>query len=255
MYFDVIVVGAGPAGIFTALELKKRAPSLSILMVDEGRHIDSRSCPARASGQCTGCSPCNIMSGWSGAGAFSDGKLSLSEEVGGNLTDYMPVEQVRELIQYTDAIYTQYGAPDTVYGRDSKEAERIAYECRRHNIQLIHCPVRHMGTEYSFETLRNMYNRLAEQPGFTFRELTKADKLMVENGRVTGVELVSRNGDIERAETAAVVAAPGRGGADWLARTAREHGIETRNNAVDIGVRVEVPNAITDHLTAHLYEA
>ena len=114
--YDVVVIGAGPAGIFTALELTKLAPEKRILIVDSGSSIDRRACPARTSGKCAHCKTCSIMNGWAGAGAFSDGKLSLSEEVGGNITDYMPVEKARELIRYCDDVYLSYGAPEEVFG-------------------------------------------------------------------------------------------------------------------------------------------
>ena len=254
-FYDVVIVGAGPAGIFTALELKEKAPSRTILLVDEGPGIDRRACPSRQTGRCVHCKPCNIMSGWAGAGAFSDGKLSLSEEVGGNITEYMSREEARELIAYADSIYTRFGAPEQVHGLNDKKVEEIDYECSRHNIHLIHCPVRHMGTEYSFETLGGMYRWLEKQEGFTFRERTRAESLVVEDGRVTGVRLVFPGGEAETVGAGAVVAAPGRGGAGWLSQVARDNGLDTRNNEVDIGVRVEVPNAVMDHLTRYLYEA
>ncbi len=253
--YDVIVVGAGPAGIFTALEMNRLLPGKRVLVVDAGSSIDRRACPARKTGRCVDCKPCNIMNGWAGAGAFSDGKLSLSEEVGGNVTDYLPAGEVKELIRYADSRYLEFGAPKKVFGESDKFAEQLAYEAHKHNIKLIPCPVRHMGTEYSFEVLREMYRFLEQQETFEFREYTSADALLVENGRAQGVWLVDRKGERTLVRAPYVVAAPGRGGADWLHRVAQENGISTTNNEVDIGVRVEVPNAVMDHLTKHLYEA
>ena len=253
--YDVVVIGAGPAGIFTALELTKLAPEKRILIVDSGSSIDRRACPARTSGKCAHCKTCSIMNGWAGAGAFSDGKLSLSEEVGGNITDYMPVEKARELIRYCDDVYLSYGAPEEVFGLGDKFADQLSYEARRENIQLIHCPVRHMGTEYSFEVLREMYRYLEKQPGFTFLEKTTAEEILVEGGKVSGVRLISQGSGERIVKSSCVVAAPGRGGAQWLSGLAQSLGLVARNNEVDIGVRVEVPNAVMDHLTKHLYEA
>ena len=252
--YDVIIVGAGPAGIFTALETMKTNPQTKLLMVDEGLNIQKRTCPARKLGRCVDCKPCNIMSGWAGAGAFSDGKLSLSEEVGGHLVDYLPVEKVRELIAYADSIYLDHGAQETVYGLNDPKVGEIAYECSKYNLKLIPCPVRHMGTELGFDVLLNMYFTLEKYENFTFLEKTAAEGLIVNDGRVAGVTL---NNGIERYEVYApyVVAGPGRGGAKWLTQVAHKHGIETTNNEVDIGVRVEVPNSVIDHLTKHLYEA
>jgi uncharacterized protein len=253
--YDVIVIGAGPAGIFTALEMDRLAPGKKVLVVDSGSTIDRRSCPARTSGQCAHCKTCNIMNGWAGAGAFSDGKLSLSEEVGGNITDYMSVAKARELIHYTDEVYLHYGAPDKVFGKSDKFAEKVSYEARKENIQLIPCPVRHMGTEYSFEVLRAMYSYLSGRPNFKFMEYTSADTIYVENGKAEGVWIMDRSGERTLLRAPYVVAAPGRGGAEWLARIAQENKLSTANNEVDIGVRVEVPNAVMDHLTKNLYEA
>ncbi len=254
--YDVVVIGAGPAGIFTALELYKHAsPEMRVLIVDEGISIYNRKCPARMNGTCVRCNPCNIMSGWAGAGAFSDGKLSLSEEVGGNLTNYLPLDKVRGLIKYADDIYIEFGAPKEVHGLNDKKVDEIAYECSKHNIHLVPCPVRHMGTEYSYEVLKAMYDHLAEIPGFTFMEKTHADPVIDENGQVVGAVLRHKDGSEETVSARYVVAAPGRGGAEWLTHIAKDNGINTINNEVDIGVRVEVPNSVMDHLTKHLYEA
>lgn len=253
--YDVVIIGAGPAGIFTALELNKKAPERSILLVDRGRGLQDRSCPARETGKCVHCHPCAIVSGWAGAGAFSDGKLSLSHEVGGNITDYMPKEEAQALIDYADTIYTGFGAPETVHGRNDPKVSEIAYEASRHNIHLIRCPVRHMGTEYSAITLQNMYDYLKNINSFTFMEQTSATEILLEEGRVTGVRLQNAQGEELTIYTPYIVMAPGRSGAEWLTGEAKKLGLSTRNNEVDIGVRVEVPNSIMDHLTQHLYEA
>ena len=253
--YNAVIIGAGPAGIFTALEIyKNKSPDYKVLIADVGISIKRRTCPARSKGVCVNCRPCNIMSGWSGAGAFSDGKLSLNEEVGGNLTDYLPLNEVRELIGYTDKIYLEFGAPETVYGLNDKKADEIAYECSRHNIRLIRCPVRHLGTENAYKVLAAMYDYLSAIEGFTFMERTHADPI-IKDGEAKGALLTFKDGSTEEVEADYVIAAPGRGGAEWLNRIAREHGIGLRNNEVDIGVRVEVPNSIMDKVTEHLYEA
>ena len=192
--YDVIIIGAGPAGIFAALEFHKISPRLSVLIIDKGRRIDKRSCPARLSGVCVHCDPCAIMSGWSGAGAFSDGKLTLSEEVGGQLTDYLPAKEVRELIGYCDDIYKSYGASPVVHGTATQEIERIAYECQKHNIQLITNPIRHLGTDGALRVLTGMYETIAASEQVDFAELTQAEDLLVDGGRVVGVRMRTRVG-------------------------------------------------------------
>lgn len=252
--YDVVIIGAGPAGIFTAMELLNQRPDLHILMIDKGREIMKRSCPARKTGKCVHCEPCAIMCGWSGAGAFSDGKLSLSHEVGGNLTDYLGVGTVERMIGEADAIYLKFGANPKVHGQATQQISNIKYQASKHDIKLVPCPIRHLGTDGAGAVLSAMYRELIESNKVDFMPLTLAQDFVVQNGRITGVRI--RNRDGERVVNASfVVAAPGRGGAQWLSETARKHGITTHNNAVDIGVRVEVPNAIMDHLTEHLYEA
>ena len=255
-FYDVIIIGAGPAGIFTALEVYNTlGAGMSVLMLDEGISIENRKCPARTSGKCVHCSPCNIMSGWAGAGAFSDGKLSLSEEVGGNLVSYIGTEKTRELIHYADGIYTSFGAPDEVHGLSDKVVDEIAYDCSKHDIKLIRCPVRHMGTEYSYVVLKAMYDRLETFDLFDFSQRTHADPVIDGEGKAVGAKLTLHDGTERFIGANYVVAAPGRGGAKWLSAIAHENGIDIQHNEVDIGVRVEVPNSITDHLTEHLYEA
>ncbi|MDL2235858.1 hypothetical protein LJC07_06915 [Christensenellaceae bacterium OttesenSCG-928-L17] len=253
--FDVVIVGAGPAGIFAALELTALKPDYQVALLDMGRRLDQRTCPARLSGKCVNCKPCAIMSGWAGAGAFSDGKLSLSHEVGGNITDYMSEQEAQALIDYADSIYTKFGAPETVHGRNDPKVSEISYEASRHNIHLVRCPVRHMGTEYSASTLQNMYEALAAEKNFTFFDRTAAREIILENGVATGVKAVNADGEEQIFYGGKIVLAPGRGGAEWLAEEAARLGLDTKNNEVDIGVRVEVPNSIMDHLTQHLYEA
>lgn len=252
--YDVIIIGAGPAGIFTALELYRTTSSIRVLLVDQGKNLNERTCPARTTGRCANCNPCAITSGWAGAGAFSDGKLSLSHEVGGNITDYMPIDIAQKLIDYADSIYTQYGAPDVVHGRNDPKVDDIAYEASRYQIHLIRCPVRHMGTEYAASTLRNMYEALIAYPTFTFLESTVTMQVLVEHHKAIGVVLQSRDETIQ-VYAPHIVLAPGRGGAQWLSKEAQRLQLSTSNNEVDIGVRVEVPNSIMDHLTKHLYEA
>lgn len=252
--YDVIIVGAGPAGIFTALELFKQDSNLKVLLVDSGKGIKERNCPARKLGRCVNCNPCAIMSGWAGAGAFSDGKLSLSHEVGGHITSYIGEDRAQELIDYADSVYVSFGAPDTVHGRNDPRVAEIAYEASRYNIHLVRCPVRHMGTEYSAVVLGNMYDALCQYSGFTFLGGATADKILVENGKVQGITYIKRRAGIPCLRALCSCRTRTRRRA-VAANEGNRLDIGMSNNEVDIGVRVEVPNSIMDHLTKPLYEA
>ena len=253
--YDIVIIGAGPAGIFTALEITRLKPESHVLIADTGRAIASRDCPARKLGHCVHCDPCGIVHGWAGAGAFSDGKLSLSDEVGGHISEYVGHEKAMELIRHADSIYLKFGAPTEVHGLDDRKVDEIAYEASRYNIRLVPCPVRHLGTENAMKVLGGMHDYLVSETHTEFLELTTASDILVEDGKVCGVRFVPRRGEPFTAVSDRVVVAPGRGGAEWLAAQVNRLGLKTRNNEVDIGVRVEVPNAVMDHLTRHLYEA
>lgn len=253
--FDAIIIGAGPAGIFAALRLTERRPQSRVLMVDTGRSIAHRSCPARKDGQCRHCDPCAIVHGWSGAGAFSDGKLSLSDEVGGHISDYIGHKRAMAYIRHADELYLRFGASRTVHGLNNARVDEIAYEASRHSIRLVPCPVRHLGTENAGPVFGALQEYLLTHTQTTFLELTNAEEILCENGHVVGVRIHTRGRAPETVYAPCVIAAPGRGGAQWLSSAVGKLGLRTQNNEVDIGVRVEVPNAIMDHLTKDLYEA
>ena len=253
--YDVVIIGAGPAGIFTALELSQNNKNLNILVIDKGREIKKRTCVARKTGKCINCQPCAIVSGWSGAGAFSDGKLSLSPEVGGRLLDYMEQEEAKALIKYADSIYLKFGATEEIHGLNTSRVDEIKYEAQKNNIRLIPCGVRHLGTEKAFDVLKGMYDYLIEETNTVFSELTTAEDILIEDGVVTGIILKKSGQEAKVVKCKHLVLAPGRDGAEWLTGQAKKIGIATFNNEVDIGVRVEVPNVVMDHLTKDLYEA
>jgi len=253
--YDIIIIGAGPAGIFTALEYAEKKPGGKALIIDTGRAISHRTCPARINGQCVHCDPCAIVHGWAGAGAFSDGKLSLSDEVGGHVSDYIGHKRAMEYIKKADDMYLQFGASKTVHGLNNSRVDEIAYQCSRHNIHLVPCPVRHLGTENAGPVLGAMHDYLVTKTNTTFLELTSAEDILCEDGHVVGVRIRQRGQEPQVVYADNVVAAPGRGGAHWLTECVGKLGLRTQNNEVDIGVRVEVPNSIMDHLTRDLYEA
>jgi len=245
--YDVIIVGSGPAGIFAALELAKES-ELKVLVLEKGPDIDKRKCAERLTGKCLNCEPCRITSGWGGAGAFSDGKLTLSTETGGWLSDFVGVEKLADLIGYVDGVYREFGAPDTVHGVDDEKMRRLQREATLAEMRLVPQRVRHMGTDRSNDILKLMKDRL--ETHVDIRTGVLVSNLLTENGQVVGV----LTDDGEEITGDYVIVAPGREGAGWLNIEARRLGLAPVNNAVDIGVRVEVPAPVMEPLTKDLYE-
>ncbi|MBP7211536.1 FAD-dependent oxidoreductase [bacterium] len=248
--YNVAIVGAGPAGIFTALEIMKLKPDWKVVLIDKGKRIEKRKCFLRDGyKQCPGCKTCGLLCGWGGAGAFSDGKLTLTPDVGGHLVDYMERKDVEDLIDYTDKMYLQFGATDVVYGTNKEDYADIAHQATLAELKLVHSPVRHLGTERSLDVLKNMQDYLNDK--ITILNEESADKLIVENGQVKG--FTTKKGKTITAEY--IIIAPGREGADWLTSEFSENKIGMVNNAVDIGVRVELPAPVFEPITEKLYES
>ncbi|MDY0340232.1 MAG: FAD-dependent oxidoreductase, partial [Coriobacteriia bacterium] len=248
-HYDAIIIGAGPAGIFAALELARLKPALRLLVLERGKPIAQRSCPGRGQ-TCLGCSTCAIVTGWGGAGAFSDGKLTLSTEVGGWLGDYVGHDRLAGLVEDSDRVWLRFGATTEVHSPDQETAERLVHDATLAGMRLVPMRIRHMGSDRSPAVLQAMYDHLVEI-GVEVRTQTQVVRILEGDGAVCGVELV----DGSVVESPVVIAAPGRDGADWLAAQARKLGLVLVNNAVDIGVRVEVPAPVMEPLTLPLYEA
>lgn len=249
--YDVIIIGAGPSGIFCAYELIHKKPGIRILMIEKGRRIEERLCPKRKTKVCIGCKPCSITTGFAGAGAFSDGKLSLSPDVGGNLMEILGYEKAVELMKESDDIYLEFGADTSVYGV-GKEAEirEIRRKAINANLKLIECPIRHLGTEEGYKIYSRLQEHLLEM-GVEMQFHTMVNNLIVEKGAVKAV--VTDQGETFEADE--IVSAVGREGADWFSHICTEHEIGTMVGTVDIGVRVEVRDEIMDFLNKNLYEA
>ena len=255
MKTDVVIVGAGPAGIFTALELVKSGIKKKIVMVEKGRAIENRSCPKAQTRKCVNCKPnCHITTGFSGAGAFSDGKLSLSCEVGGDLPLLIGEDRAQETINYTDKIYLEFGADAHVEGIGAEdEVKDIRKRAIQAGLRLVDCPIRHLGTEKA-QDIYLAIEKYLQQQGVELLFETECLNLILEGERCMGVTVSDGKKEFDiMAES--VVVATGRRGANWLERICHEHGIAHAPGTVDIGVRVEVRNEVMEKVNDVLYES
>ena len=263
--YDLIIVGAGPSGVFTAYELIQLGitKNKKILIIEQGKSVEKRYCPIEKAGKCTKCKPyCHITSGFSGAGAFSDGKLTLpnddsdSIEVGGILHQYLGVEKTKELMHYTDDIYLKFGADTKIEGIENlEEIEKISNKAKENGIILANCPIRHLGTEKSHELYGKIEKYLLENNVEILFEKHVKD-LIIEENKIKGVIIVDSNNDNSEDTICAeqVVLGIGRKGADWLSSMCEKHNIENRVGIVDIGVRYELPDSVMKDINKYMYE-
>lgn len=258
MKYDLIIVGAGPSGIFAALELIRKDKNKSILLIEKGSPIEKRRCPKDKTKNCVNCQPyCHITTGFSGAGAFSDGKLSLSPEVGGDLPELIGYEYTEELINYTDKIYLEFGADTKIEGIENKEEIKdIRRKAIEAGLKLVDCPIRHLGTEKAQEIYKKIEDYLIEN-NVEIRFGTQAKDIIIENEVIKGVILTDALKHVKEETVYAdnVVISAGRKGADWLKTLCVQHNILHKAGTVDIGVRVEVRNEVMEKVNNILYES
>jgi len=247
--YDVIIIGSGPAGIFAALEFLKSEKTIKVLIIEKGRDIDQRRCPSKERKiSCTTCPECDLLSGWGGAGAFSDGKLSLSPEVGGFLSRYMDNDSVQTMIDYVDSMYVQYGAPEEIFGDHPDEIQSIERLASKNNLQLIPSKIRHIGTDRCITVLKQMKDKISKNVEIIFK--AEAEQVLVEDNIYKGVRLK----DGRTFYSTFLVLAPGREGSKWLEEEARRLKLTQLKNPVDVGVRVELPASVMEPLTKATYE-
>lgn len=253
--YDVVIIGAGPAGIFTALEMIKLGSKKRILIVEKGRAIENRSCPKSKTKKCVSCKPyCHITTGFSGAGAFSDGKLSLSYEVGGDLPSLIGENFAQELIDYTDSIYLEFGADKKVEGvGNTEEVKEIRKRAIKAGLKLVDCPIRHLGTEKAQEIYYAIEQYLLNN-GVEIRFGCECRDIVEKDGVCKGVILAQKEAEYELLADTTVIAT-GRRGADWLEKLCEKHDIPHLPGTVDVGVRVEVRNEIMESVNNVLYES
>jgi uncharacterized FAD-dependent dehydrogenase len=256
--YDVIIVGAGPMGIFTAYELMVKSPKLSVLLIDKGHDIYDRKCPIlmKVLTKCPidksgwiGCKPaCSMTNGFGGCGAYSDGKFNITSEFGGWMTNYLDQDEVLELIKYVDQINLAHGAPIEITNPLTKEVHDIEKKGIAVGLKLLRSNVRHLGTEINLQILKNIYETMRPHIDYMFK--TKIENIVVREGKVVGVTTEKQ----ETIEANYVVLGIGRDGSGWLKELLEKNNIKFRNNQVDIGVRVETNDIIMEEINTHLYE-
>ena len=252
---DVVIIGAGPAGIFTALEMLRKGSGQSILIVEKGQAIENRRCPKAKTGRCMNCKPyCHITTGFSGAGAFSDGKLSLSCEVGGDLPSLIGTDVAQETIDYADKIYLEFGASTRVEGiGNTEEVKDIRKRAIKAGLRLVDCPIRHLGTEKA-QDLYLAIEKYLQSNGVEMLFGWECTDLILEGEECKGV-YITNGKESSAVQAKHTVVATGRRGADWLEKLCADHGIAHQPGTVDIGVRVEVRNEIMERVNEVLYES
>ncbi|HIU63912.1 MAG TPA: NAD(P)/FAD-dependent oxidoreductase [Candidatus Avacidaminococcus intestinavium] len=247
--FDVAIIGGGPAAIFAAYEFSLKYPTVKTVIIEEGHTIATRRCPLaeKKVNHCLRCVPCDIMRGFGGAGAFSDGKFNFTTEFGGWLNEYIPEKEVIELIDYVDELNCQHGAPGEYY---STKNCHIAKEALGHDLHLLNAKVRHLGTENNLLIMENIYQYLSNKVEIKCN--THVEKI---NLAEDGSFCLTLRGHEEQITSRYLIAAPGRAGAEWFTEQCKALGLTFINNQVDVGVRVEVPAQVFKHITDEVYEA
>ena len=255
MKTDIAIVGAGPAGIFTAVELLRLGSKKKITIIEKGKAVEDRRCPKAVTNKCVNCKPyCAITTGFSGAGAFSDGKLSLSYEVGGELPTLIGAKLAQETIRYADGIYLEFGADEHIEGlEETEEVKQIRTRAIQAGLKLVSCPIRHLGTERAHKLYEDIEHWLLDR-GVEILFDTECTGLLIQDGKCRGVVYSDRHQEHELYADETVVAT-GRRGADWLEGMCTTYGIDHVPSTVDIGVRVEVRNEVMETVNRALYES
>lgn len=236
MDYDIVIIGAGPAGLFAAHELSRRS-KLKTLIVELGKSVEERRCPMGKTGYCAKCDPCNILSGVGGSGGLSDGTLNIRPDIGGNLYEFMGEKEAWDLVRRVDRIWVENGAPDKLYQATSEEEEALSRKAASAGIEFVQIPQRHIGSDYTAKVIESIEKGLRAD-GVDFLLKTKVEEM--QNGG--GVKL--SNGEVVKARY--IIAAPGRTGASWLVGQTKKLGLKIRHGPIDVGVRVEVPGIVMD---------